>query len=115
MPIYDYHCLGCGRLSDLVRGYDDYTIACPSCSGTAERVPVYISQGVVVHGGPNALLPPRPQTTADHMEVQELYGKEVKKRGWDADRAIRELRANKFEDDKGALHIDTTKMTKVAT
>ena len=48
------------------------------------------------------------------MEVQELYGKEVKKRGWSADRAIAELRANKFEDKTGALRIDTRKMTQVA-
>lgn len=113
-PVYDYDCPGCGRLSDIVRGYDDYTTACPSCGKRAERVPVYQSQGLVVHDGPNAPLPAHPQTDPERQVVQELYGKEVKKRGWSADRAIGELRANKFEDETGALRIDTTKMTQVA-
>ena len=116
MPIYDYNCSGCGRLADLVRGYDDYTTACPSCGEPAERVPVYHEQGVIFKGAgfTKSVIPPRPQTDEQRWDVQEEMGKELKKRGWSADRAITELRANKFEDETGQLRIDTTKMTQVA-
>ena len=112
MPRYDYTCT-CGCF-EAMRGYDDYTITCPDCGGLAERVSVYPQQGVIVRDGPNAPLPPCPQTDPERQEVQELYGKEVEKRGWSADRAMTELRANKFEDETGALRIDTTKMTQEA-
>jgi hypothetical protein len=55
-------------------------------------------------------MPPR----GDVGSIQEEYGKEVKKRGWSAERSVEELRANKFEDPTGQLRIDTTKMTQTA-
>ena len=39
-------------------------------------------------------------------------GKELKKRDYSYDRAIQEMRDNKFEDETGATRIDTRKMTK---
>ena len=110
MPNYDYRCATCGVINSLTRGYEDYSIDCPLCDGMATRIPVYRSQGIIVRGGPNATMPPR----NDAQAIQEEYGKEVKKRGWSADRAVEELRSSKFEDSTGQLSIDTTKMTKEA-
>ena len=114
MPVYAYTC-SCGRF-EAIRGYDDYTTACPNCGETAERVPVYREQSVIFKGAgfTKSVLPPPPQTDDQKWDVQDEMGKELKKRGWSADRAIEELRANKFEDETGALRIDTTKMTQVA-
>ena len=110
MATYDYNCPQCGFISSLRRGYDDYSISCPTCGGTAERVPVYYSQGLVIRGGPNAPMPRQD----DVESTQDEYRKEVRKRGWSADRAIQELRANKITDANDQLRIDTRKMTKTA-
>ena len=50
----------------------------------------------------------------DIESTQEEYGKEIRKRGWSADRAIEGLRANKFEDETGQLRVDTRKMPQTA-
>ena len=99
-----------------MRGYSADTTDCPMCGTLAERVPVYREQGVIFKGAgfTKSVLPPPPQTDEQKYDVQEEMGKELKKRGWSADRAITELRANKFEDETGQLRIDTTKMTQVA-
>ena len=116
IPIYDYTCPSCGRVGGLLRGYEDYTISCPQCGGTAERIPVYREQSVIFKGGgfTKSVIPPRPTTDEQKWEVQEEMGKELKKRDWSYDRTIQEMRDNKFEDETGAMRIDTTKMTKEA-
>ena len=113
MPIYDYNCT-CGYLSGLLRGYEDYTIACPKCGKTAERIPVYREQSVIFKGAgfTKSVLPPRPTTEEQHADVQEEMGKELKKKDWSYDRAIQEIRDNQFVDKTGAKRLDTTKMTK---
>ena len=110
MPIYDYNCPTCGFLSSLVRSYDDYTVACPTCGGTAERIPVYRSQGCVIRGGPNATMPPSPQTKADHQEVDAMLSKEMAKRNYPTDRVYDDLRNNRAENADGHIGIDYSKM-----
>lgn len=46
MPRYDYACK-CGTVVEEVRGYDENSIPCPSCSATARRVPVYLAQSII--------------------------------------------------------------------
>ena len=43
MPRYDYACK-CGNVVEEVRGYEEDSIPCPSCSGTARRVAIYAEQ-----------------------------------------------------------------------
>ena len=93
MPLYEYTCQ-CGRF-EAVRGYDDYTIACPQCGGTAERVPVYREQYTSVRDGPNAVLPPRPKTDAEHAEVNSLLAKEMEKRNYPTHRVYDDLRKSR--------------------
>ena len=106
MPTYDYRCATDGLINGLRRGYDDATIDCPLCEGTATRVPVN-SIRFTMEG---QSMPRRD----DIESTQEEYAKEVRKRGWSADRAIDGLRANKFEDETGQLRIDTRKMPQTA-
>ena len=115
MPVYDYTC-SCGRICGLVRNYDDYTIACPSCGKTAERIPVYREQNVIFQGPgfTKSVLPPNPVTDEQKWEVQDEMSKELKRRDWSYDRAIQEIRDNKIVDETGAIRLDTNKMTKEA-
>lgn len=46
MPRYDYACK-CGNVVEEVRGYEEDSIPCSSCSATAERVSVYLHQSIV--------------------------------------------------------------------
>ena len=46
MPRYDYAC-ECGNVVEEVRGYEEDSIPCPSCSATAQRVPVYVEQFII--------------------------------------------------------------------
>ena len=111
MPIYDFSCSRCrSYYNDQYASYEDYSIPCPSCDGTAKRIPVYRNQGIIVHGGPNAPMPPRGDTQA----VQEEYAKEVRKRGWTAERSVEELRKTKFTDATGQLRVDTKKLPQTA-
>ncbi len=41
MPRYDYACK-CGTVVEEVRGYEEDSISCSSCSATAQRVSVYL-------------------------------------------------------------------------
>ena len=114
MPLYEYIC-SCGRF-EAVRGYDDYTIACHHCGGTADRVPVYREQNVIFKGAgfTKSVIPPNPTTDEQKADVQEEMGKELKKRDWSYDRAIQEIRDNKVVDETGAVRLDTRKMTQEA-
>ncbi len=38
MPLYDYECLGCGRIFELRQGFQDSSeVVCAQCSGRARR------------------------------------------------------------------------------
>ncbi len=45
MPRYDYACK-CGTVVEEVRGYEEDSISCSSCSATAQRVSVYLNQSI---------------------------------------------------------------------
>lgn len=115
MPVYDYRCK-CG-LFETVAGREDYSIACPQCGDTAERVPVYKSQGVAIKDGPNSTLPPPPKTDADHAEVNSLLAKEMKKRNYPTDRVYDDLRKSRTQmltadGQSEHLAVDTKKLPK---
>lgn len=112
MPMYDYNCPTCGFLSSLMRGYEDYSIACPQCGRTAERSPVYREQGVIFKGSgfTKSTLPPPPQTVAEHQEVDSMLSKEMAKRNYPTDRVYDDLRKNRAENVDGHLGIDYSKM-----
>ena len=38
MPLYEYHCLKCGRFETLQKFSDGLLAACPTCGGTVERL-----------------------------------------------------------------------------
>lgn len=38
MPLYEYHCLKCGRFETLQKFSDGPLAACPTCSGAVERL-----------------------------------------------------------------------------
>jgi len=38
MPLYEYHCLKCGRFETLQKFSDGPLAACPTCGGTVERL-----------------------------------------------------------------------------
>ena len=50
----------------------------------------------------------------DLHSTQDEYQKEIKKRGWSAERSIQELRANRFCDKDGQMRVNTNNMTKEA-
>ena len=112
MPIYDYNCPNCGRLVNILRRYDDYTIPCPDCGDRAERIPVYRSQGVIFKGSgfTKSTLPPKPSTIAEHQEVNEMLGKEMAERNYPTDRVYDDLRKNRAENADGHIGIDYSKM-----
>lgn len=104
MPLYEYACRGCGVFEQRA-GYDDTSVKC-ACGLRAKRQAVY-SQSVIFKGGGRVVLPP-PGEEAGVMQT------ELKKRGWDADRAITEIRENIVTDEKGARSIDLAGMTQTA-
>ena len=72
----------------------------------AQRLSVYKTNNIIA----GQSMPRRD----DIESVQEEYHKEVKKRGWTTERAVEELRANRFTDPEGQVRIDTSKMTQTA-
>lgn len=105
MPIYDYRCKKCHTTFTRGARYDDVLALC-ECGEMAQRSPIYMTNNIIA----GQSLPRRD----DAGSIQEEYGKEVKKRGWSKDRAIEELRANRFTDAEGQMRIDTSKMTQTA-
>lgn len=98
MPIYEYQCPQCGtRFTQRQSGYTVSSVAC-SCGATAERQTAYRTSFVMGSGA----LPP-----ADNpVEVQQAYFQEVRKAGWDEDRAITAMRKHRVYDDEGRMSID---------
>ena len=108
MPNYDYQCPRCGLQVDLRRGLDEGTIVCPNCNEeSATRVAVNLHQGIVLRGGPNAPMPDRDNPVA----VQEEMARELKGKGWTAERATQEIRDNITTDEKGNKSLNTKGMT----
>ena len=109
MPLYDYCCPDCGMF-EANAGREAGTTACPQCSNPAKRNPVPSSVGVVIRGGPNQPMPPKGDTVA----INEEMHKEVKKRGWNVDRTVEEMRKNRTTDSRGKLAINTAALPKEA-
>ena len=108
MPKYDFSCPSCGTF-ERHAGYDDATIPC-DCGRSAKRHEVYLEQGVIFKGGgftKSVVPPPR------SPEVREELSRELKKKGWDYDRAVGEVREN-ITDEKGVKTLNTAGMTKQA-
>ncbi len=38
MPIYEYKCRKCHKITEQIQGYDDPGPKCPSCSGKTDKV-----------------------------------------------------------------------------
>lgn len=108
MPLYEYRC-ECG-LFETIAGREDYTIACPQCGNTADRNPVPSSVGIVVRGGPNQPMPPRTDAAAVNHEMH----KELKKKGWNVDRTVEEMRKHRTTDAEGRPAINTAALPKEA-
>ena len=104
MPFYSYDCPTHGTFERRA-GSDDVSIPC-KCGKDSLRQAIY-RPNVVIAGQSM----PR---TDDLYSVQAEYDKEVKKRGWNYDRALTEIRANRTYDAEGQMYIDTSKMTKEA-
>src|SRR3990167_2138669 len=96
MPKYDFSCPSCGTF-ERYAGYDDATIPC-DCGGSARRHEVYRDQGVIFRGGgfTKSVVPP-----PHSPDVSTELGKELKKKGWDYDRAMGEVRKNIVTDSEG--------------
>ena len=104
MPFYTYHCPDHGAF-DKRAGYNDAYTLC-ICGEPSVRQAVY-GLSFVMEG---RSMPRRD----DVYSTQEEYHKEIKKRGWSADRAVTELRTSKFVDNEGQLRINTATMTQEA-
>src|SRR3990167_2337563 len=104
MAIYNYVCSIHGAFERRA-GYDDSYWPC-ACGLSSPRQTVY----PLTYNIEGRSMPRRD----DLASTQEEMGKELKKRGWSADRAIQELRDSKFEKEDGGSYIDTRKMSKTA-
>ena len=105
IPIYDFTCKKCGTYERRA-GYEDATVTCDTCEGTAARVQVY-RQNLVV----DPAMPPR----ENMVEVQGALDTEMRKIGWDGDRAVDELRHAFRYNEQGQGELDMSKMSKTAS
>ena len=97
MPLYTYQC-SCGREWDALAKIGDEPIKLCTCYRLAHKVDTY---KVAIIG--NASIP------SGEGEYQVEFDKrELKKQGWDGDRAIEHVRKNMVEiDDSGQRYLDT--------
>ena len=108
MPRYDFDCPSHGRF-ERTAGFDDDEIT-HECGALSPRVGVYVEQSVTFKGGgftKSVLPPPGPDAQAE-------FHKEVRKRGWDGDRAVSEIRKNMIENADGTKSLNAAAMTKEA-
>lgn len=90
MPLYTYQC-ECGREWDALAKIDDEPIKLCSCFRLGHRVEV---NKVAIVG--DAGIP------GGEEEYQaESDQRDLKKRGWDGDRAVEHIREHMYEDDAG--------------
>lgn len=100
MPIYRYSCKSCGDFEKRA-GYEDASASC-RCGGAATRAPYSGQLNVHVEG---RVLPTNP------VEMQQHEFKELRKSGWDADRALSGIRKNITTDKEGHKHFNAEAMT----
>ena len=95
MPVYEFDCPEHGTFERLVRF--DEAVEC-DCGSSALRRSVYAP--TVVIGG----------QLRDDDEVRS----QLRKRGWDTDRAFHEIRKNTATDENGQSYLNIAAMTKEA-
>jgi len=93
MPTYDFRCK-CGEVSEVRAGYDAPPITCPACGGVAYRAP--FCAGVSIRGA--TVAGSWPTTPEDRDEAER---KDLKRKGWDGDRAMEFVRKGIYEDQSG--------------
>lgn len=93
MPTYDYRC-NCGVVTEARQGVDVKSIPCPACGHKATR---QFSCKVALMGLPTrgTSVPTCPE------EKAELDRKDLKRKGWDGDRAMEFVRKGVHEDEQG--------------
>lgn len=53
MPLYDHECESCGYIFEEVKPFEERTLSCPKCDGTAKRIvsPMRRGQIDIFEGG----------------------------------------------------------------
>ena len=100
MPIYLYQCPGCKGGFEQRGGYDAASAEC-QCGATATRAPFSGGVGLVVEG--RVLI-------TDPLYAQDKQFKDLRKSGWDGDRAISKMRKNIKTDPQGNKFLDRAGM-----
>lgn len=100
--IYTFDCPNCGHIFDrrtsvLIPGLD-----CPLCGRLAGRRTVYASNFRIGRAVP-------PQGDPERLDHEK---RELKKRGWDGDRAVDVTRKGRVEGEKGTYKLDFEKARK---
>src|SRR3990167_6572869 len=100
MPFYDFKCPVCGTFEQRA-SFDTEVVPC-ECGRGSSRQSVY----KINHKIAGRSLP----SQDDGWSVQDELGKDMRKKGWNYDRAMTELRKNRTYDKEGNMSIDTTKI-----
>ena len=90
MPIYDFRC-GEGHVTEARRGIGTDAIPC-LCGRKAKRL--FSAPAIKVDGGVSI-------PASEGYYQNEANGRQLKKKGWDGDRAIEHLRQNRVETETG--------------
>jgi len=101
MPIYTYRCQ-CGREFDALAKMDDEPIKMCICRRLAHRSEV---NKVAIVG--DASIPDGEGEYQDESDQRDL-----KKRGWDGDRAVEHIRTHMVETDSDTRYLDTAAANK---
>lgn len=95
MPFYEYSC-SCGRSFEARGSYNDSLKPC-QCGGEAQRLPFSPGVGMMVEG--RVLI-------TDPEYAREKAIQDLRKSGWDGDRAISHIRKSMKEDREGRKFLD---------
>lgn len=96
MPLYRFSCPACGDFEKRA-GFEDSSVLC-RCGGAALRSPFSGGVGVIVEG---RLLPTAP------ADVLDGVAKNLRRTGWDYDRAMTGIRKNTTRDRDGNRVVNT--------